>query len=100
MRNDISPNFFEEVWNIVAQIPKGRVTTYGQIAMRLGDLRLARTVGYAMRACPEGLPWHRVVNSQGRISLAGEGAEMQMVLLEAEGIVFEEGRIDLKKYLW
>jgi len=94
-------NVFEEVYIIVEQIPKGKVTTYGQIAMRLGDPHLARTVGYAMRACPEGLPWHRVVNSQGRVSISGEGAELQMAMLEAEGVIFSrDGKINLKKYLW
>jgi len=94
-------NVFEEVYRIVEQIPKGKVTTYGQIAMRLGDPHLARTVGYAMRACPEGLPWHRVVNSQGRVSISGEGAELQMAMLEAEGVIFSrDGKINLKKYLW
>ena len=94
-------NVFEEVYKIVEQIPKGKVTTYGQIAMRLGDPHLARTVGYAMRACPEGLPWHRVVNSQGRVSISGEGAELQMAMLEAEGVIFSgDGKINLKKYLW
>jgi methylated-DNA-protein-cysteine methyltransferase-like protein len=94
-------NVFEEVYKIVEQIPKGKVTTYGQIAMRLGDPHMARTVGYAMRACPEGLPWHRVVNSQGRISISGEGAELQMAMLEAEGVIFSrDGKINLKKFLW
>ncbi len=93
-------NVFEEVYKIVAQIPRGRVTTYGQIAMRLGDPHLARTVGYAMRACPENLPWHRVINSKGELSLRGEGAEMQAALLQAEGVVIKRGKINLKRYLW
>jgi methylated-DNA-protein-cysteine methyltransferase-like protein len=94
-------NVFKEVYRIVEQIPKGKVTTYGQIAMRLGDPHLARTVGYAMRACPEGLPWHRVVNSQGRVSISGEGAELQMAMLEAEGVIFSrDGKINLKRFLW
>jgi methylated-DNA-protein-cysteine methyltransferase related protein len=100
------------VWEIVRQVPVGRVTTYGQIAsmipppedtdasryMAFG----ARWVGGAMAACPEGVPWQRVINSQGKISLGrGEAGLIQRSLLEAEGIEFDEReRVDLSQYGW
>jgi methylated-DNA-protein-cysteine methyltransferase-like protein len=100
------------VWEMVHQIPPGKVATYGQIAelipppggMDLGDYRSfgARWVGGAMSTCPADVPWQRVINAQGKISLPpGEGADQQRLLLEEEGITFDEnGRIDLKRYRW
>lgn len=98
--------FFKTVHRIVAEIPRGRVMTYGQIAAMAGNPRASRAVGYAMRAIPEGdnIPWHRVVNSKGEISLrrtfqGDDDRCLQRVLLEAEGVRFSEsGRIDLKRY--
>ena len=97
--------FYQRVYEIVARIPRGKVITYGQIAAALGDPRQARTVGWAMHCIPEWLdvPWHRVINSQGRISGSSQGyrAHEQMALLEEEGIVFDEsGRIDLDECGW
>jgi len=92
---------FIQVHHIVRQIPYRKVVTYGQIAFWLGWTHGARTVGWAMRVTPAGppIPWHRVVNAKGRISIA-EGDE-QRVRLEAEGIVFDDtGRIDLKVFQW
>ncbi|MDI6694566.1 MAG: MGMT family protein [Anaerolineales bacterium] len=100
-----------QVWEIVKQIPSGKVATYGQIAalipppggMAENDYRAfaPRWVGGAMAACPEGIPWQRVVNAQGKISLRGGGESRQRELLEAEGVVFDEhGRIDLKRFGW
>jgi methylated-DNA-protein-cysteine methyltransferase-like protein len=100
-----------QVWHVVQQIPEGRVATYGQIAMMvpcpLGlapqDYRAfgARWVGGAMASCPDGVPWQRVINSQGKISLKGPGAEIQRRLLEEEGVQFDDrGSIDLKKFGW
>lgn len=90
---------FAEVYAVVRQIPRGRVATYGQIAFWLGWAHGARTVGWAMRACPPDVPWHRVVNSRGEISIAD--TETQRALLEAEGIVFSEaGRIPLRRFAW
>ena len=97
------------VWEIVRQIPAGKVMTYGQIAtlipcppnMTSQGYRAfgPRWVGGAMASCPEGVPWQRVVNSQGRISLRNSAAQ-QRELLENEGVQFDpSGRIDLKKYL-
>src|SRR5437867_2681983 len=88
---------FERIWRIVARIPRGRVATYGQIARMAGLLNGARTVGWALRALPDGcrvkgrrVPWHRVINAQGAISLRGcdEGGEAsrQANALEREGI--------------
>lgn len=97
--------YFDKVYKIVAQIPKGKVSTYGQIAATLGNPRNARVVGWAMRATPEhlGLPCHRVVNRTGVLapSYVFGDAEMQRAILESEGITFlDNGRIDMKKHLW
>lgn len=101
-----------QVWEIVKQIPKGKVSTYGQIAMmipppegmELADYRAwgARWVGGAMAACPEGVPWQRVINAQGKISLRkGAGHLRQRELLESEGIIFDErDRVDLDRFGW
>jgi methylated-DNA-protein-cysteine methyltransferase-like protein len=100
------------VWEIVRQIPAGRVATYGQIAalitppkvLSLQDYRAfgARWVGGAMAACPEGIPWQRVINAQGKISLRkGSGPEIQQQLLEAEGVEFDDRqRVDLARFGW
>lgn len=98
------------VWEIVRQVPRGKVTTYGQIAAMLpppGELNLReyetfgpRWVGGAMASCPEDVPWQRVINAQGKISLR-DGASKQHDLLVAEGVVFDErGRVDLAVYGW
>ena len=95
--------FFQEVYELVKQVPEGHVVTYGQIATALGNPRQARQVGWAMRACPEDVPWHRVVNSQGRLSTRPEMGSFspQRALLEDEGVQFElDGRIDLDRYGW
>ena len=90
--------FNEQVYEFVKNIPSGKVTTYGQIASVLGKPRGAREVGWAMRNCPEGLPWHRVVMKDGSVA-AGEYAQMRRSLLEGEGIGFlPDGRIDMKTY--
>jgi methylated-DNA-protein-cysteine methyltransferase-like protein len=104
--------FNAAVWEIVRQIPPGKVATYGQIGalvsppqgISLQDYRAfgARWVGGAMAACPEGIPWQRVINSQGKISLRkGGGPDVQRELLEAEGVVFDDRqRVDLARYGW
>ncbi len=101
-------NFYQQVYAFVAQIPAGRVMTYGQIAALLGRPTAARAVGYALHNLPSGatIPWQRVINAQGKISPRGAGDLMhepmlQQMLLEAEGIAFDpEGRLDLRRYLW
>ena len=104
--------FNKKVWDIVRQVPPGKVTTYGFIAglipppgeMQASDYRAwgARWVGSAMAACPPDVPWQRVVNAQGKISLRlGSGGQDQHDLLEEEGVEFSNGeRIDLKIYAW
>ncbi len=88
---------FEAVYALVRQIPPGKVTTYGQIARKLGWDHGARTVGWALRSAPAGVPWHRVVNGRGALSLFDDGE--QRLRLEAEGVCFDAlGRIDLKVY--
>ena len=103
---------FERVWRVVAKVPRGRVATYGQIARMAGLLNGARTVGWALRALPDGrrvggrpVPWHRVINARGTISLRGRGdgreAVRQSAALRREGIAFKPGgRIELGRYLW
>jgi methylated-DNA-protein-cysteine methyltransferase-like protein len=101
---NVNVGFFQQVHAIAKRIPRGRVATYGQIAAMLEHPHASRTVGWAMRALPEGsdVPWHRVVNAAGRISLRGsEGAEEQRRLLESDGIDFgPDGRIDLHCFGW
>lgn len=94
----------EKIWQVVAQIPKGKVATYGQVA-RLAELPgYARCVGYTMKSLPAGtrLPWFRVVNSQGRLSFPHDSSQYQSQKskLESEGIAFIGGRFSLKKYQW
>jgi len=90
------------VYRIVRRVPRGKVVTYGQVAALAGTPRAARAVGQAMRHCPAGVPWHRVVNSQGRVSRrrSGEGMVSQRLLLEGEGVRFARGRIDLRRFRW
>ena len=92
--------FFRAVYEIVAQIPRGRVVSYGQIARLLGSPRAARQVGWAMRQCPDALPWQRVVMNDG--SIAGGGwSELRRALLEDEGVPFlPDGRVDLAGCRW
>jgi len=95
--------FYHKVYELVKGIPAGRVTTYGQIAAALGSPSQARQVGWAMRACPDDVPWHRVVNSQGRLSTRAIHGTFnpQRDRLEDEGVQFDsQGRIDLTTYGW
>ena len=100
--NDSS--FYEAAWELTKKIPRGKVSTYGQLATFLGSPRAARAVGYAMFNVPdETIPWHRVINSQGKISIGGHQnrPDLQRIKLEAEGVVFtDSGRVDLDKYRW
>jgi methylated-DNA-protein-cysteine methyltransferase-like protein len=95
--------FAERVFAIVAQIPYGRVTTYGRIAAALGKPRNARMVGWAVHDGPEGLPFHRVINRVGFLSAgwAFGHPDRMRALLVAEGVPFiEEYRVDLAKCVW
>ena len=92
---------FPRVYDIVRQVPRGKVTTYGDVAQLVGQGCDARVVGYAMAACPDDVPWQRVINSQGKISLKGEAAQKQRLRLEAEGIVFDaRGKTTLNRFRW
>jgi methylated-DNA-protein-cysteine methyltransferase-like protein len=92
----------QRIYAAVRRIPAGRVATYGQIADVAGLPRQARQVGYALHQCPKTLPWHRVINAQGRIALPPDStsALTQRRRLEDEGIVFLNGRVDLTRYRW
>ncbi|MGN1081663.1 MAG: MGMT family protein [Acutalibacteraceae bacterium] len=95
---------FEKIYEVVKQIPKGCVATYGEIAMLAGNPRWARVVGYALHANPDpsSIPCYRVVNREGKISsaFAFGGEDAQAAMLEADGIHVSDGRVDLEKYLW
>jgi methylated-DNA-protein-cysteine methyltransferase-like protein len=102
--------FNQQVWEIVRQVPLGKVSTYGQIAkmiplpglmlQRSYDAFSPRWVGGAMAKCPQDVPWQRVINSQGRISQR-PGGEAQRHLLEEEGVEFSaSGRVDFERFGW
>ena len=97
-------NFFEKVYEAVKRIPKGKVATYGQIALLCGSPRAARQVGYALHVNPQPfiIPCHRVVNRFGALAsaFAFGGVEVQKALLEQEGVAVDDGKVDLSKYLW
>ena len=96
--------FTQAVIEVLKNIPEGRVLTYGRAAALAGNTRAARQVSRLLHSLSRKyeLPWHRVINAQGRISLKpGQGLEEQQALLEAEGVVISpSGRIDLNIYLW
>jgi methylated-DNA-protein-cysteine methyltransferase-like protein len=103
----MEPSFFERVYRLVRRIPRGKVASYGQIAALLGHPQTARTVGWALSALtPQKateVPWQRVINSAGRISIsrADLSAELQRHLLEVEGIEFDErGYVDMRRFGW
>jgi methylated-DNA-protein-cysteine methyltransferase-like protein len=96
----------ERIYAQVRKIPRGKVATYGQIASLAGLEGQARQVGYAMAAIPASstIPWHRVINAQGRVSMRREGpggSIIQQQLLEREGVVFDGGgRVSLARFGW
>ena len=105
----ITSRFYEQVYAVVRRIPRGRVTSYGRVAKMLGRPNAARAVGYALAALGSKredrppVPWHRVINSVGRISTPDMdgSANLQAQLLRAEGVaVTEDLRVDLRVYLW
>jgi len=92
---------FQEVWALVRRIPRGRVATYGQLSQMIGRRLTPVGIGWAVNAAPEGtIAWHRVVNSKGGISTDNQHPGLQRSLLEAEGVRFAAGVIDLEKYQW
>ena len=100
--------YYEQVWALVRQIPAGKVATYGQIAKMLPQpddtsidafrLSASRWVGLAMAACPDDVPWQRIVNSQGKISHPEAGKQKK--LLEEEGVLFLKDKLNLSDYQW
>ena len=101
---NIEPVFYQRVVKLIKSIPEGRVATYGQIAEYAGNAKAARQVAYILHSSSEkeNLPWQRVINIKGRISMKkGRGYELQKRLLEEEGIIFDQDDcIDLKRFLW
>ncbi len=96
----MSSGFFRAVYAVVERIPEGKVISYGRIADMIGAHGSARAVGYAMRCCPEDLPWHRVVRSDGGVT-GGDWAELRRALLMSEGIPFDSsGRVLMEKCEW
>jgi methylated-DNA-protein-cysteine methyltransferase-like protein len=96
-------NFYEAVYRVVRDIPRGRVMTYGQIATILGAPRAARAVGYAMKACAKGVPWQRVINSKGGVSPGGtpDRPTIQRRMLKKEGIKFSaDDTCNLDVFQW
>lgn len=95
---------FQLIYDVVKQIPKGKVATYGQVASLAGNRRWARVVGYALHANPdpEHIPCHRVVNRMGEVSeaFAFGGENEQIKLLQNEGVKVNGNRVDLEKYRW
>ncbi len=97
------PEYRERVFRLVRRIPRGRVMTYGQIAVILGKGYTPRTVGFVMHGADEKkTPWHRVINSQGRCSTGGVvlPADKQQRMLAAEGVKFTNGRCELETFIW
>lgn len=96
-------SFTDRVHRLVRRVPAGRVVSYGGIAAMLGQPRAARGVGHALNSLPEGtdVPWWRVVNRNGEISIRHHGAALQRALLRREGVRFDRrGRIDWKRFGW
>jgi methylated-DNA-protein-cysteine methyltransferase-like protein len=103
----VNATSYERIWSVVRRIPRGRVATYGQVALVAGLPRRARLVGYALHALPNDkpvrVPWQRVINAQGHVSQrAWSGSEaVQRSLLEREGVRFDaHDRVDLARYGW
>jgi len=95
--------FTTRIIEVIKSIPEGRVATYGQIAAMAGDPRATRQVVWVLRSLSEkeNLPWHRVINSKGAISLSGEGYDAQRRALEAEGVRFSgNGTVVLDLFQW
>jgi predicted RNA-binding protein with PUA-like domain/alkylated DNA nucleotide flippase Atl1 len=95
---------YESIYAVVRRVPRGKVLSYGRVAELAGLGNHARQVGYALHALPEStdVPWHRVVNAQGKIALrrGSEGGSLQRALLESEAVPFTQGRIDMRRYGW
>lgn len=105
-RDDDRESRWQCFYEVVREIPEGRVATYGQVASLAGFPGSARQVGYALHALPSGsddMPWQRVINAKGEISARAEPEYegLQQAMLEAEGVDFDlRGRVDLKRFGW
>ena len=100
----MSESRWKKFYETVRKVPRGRVASYGQIAELAGLEGHARQVGYALHALPakSGVPWHRIVNAKGEISprSAGDSHELQRMLLEAEGVKFDDkGRVQRRYFI-
>ena len=97
-------NAYERIYDVVRQIPKGYVATYGQVAALAGNRRWARIVGYALHVNPdpEGIPCYRIVTKEGNVSsaFAFGGSNEQIKLLQEDGIEFINGHVDMEKFQW
>jgi methylated-DNA-protein-cysteine methyltransferase related protein len=93
---------YARIWYVVERIPAGSVATYGDVARAAGLPGRARAVGYALHALPPGMdvPWHRVINSRGEISLSGDAAQEQRRRLRTEGVVVHGLRLNLEAFRW
>jgi methylated-DNA-protein-cysteine methyltransferase related protein len=93
---------WDPVYALVRKIPRGRVTSYGELARALGLRGGARAAGHAMAACPSGrgIPWHRVVGAGGRLLISEPHASLQRKLLETEGVTMTERRVNMKLHAW
>ena len=99
----MSSNLFNKIYEIILEIPQGKVATYGQVAALAGKPRAARTVGWALNSHPKSteLPWQRVINAGGKSSLPLDSKrKLQQALLEKEGVVFEDGQVNLDVFQW
>ena len=98
-------DYIREFYGIIQLIPQGKVATYGQIAKLAALPKHARHVGFALKNMADDtvVPWHRVINSQGKISLSKEdgfGENIQIVKLQSEGVVVLNGKVNLKLFQW
>jgi len=102
VKKTVDANWYQSVWKVVSEIPSGHVLTYGEVARLSGMPRAARRVSQALRRAPRGmeLPWHRVINAQGKISFPEDsgGWMRQKDKLENEGVVFLNGKVDLDRF--
>ncbi|MBI4810056.1 MAG: MGMT family protein [Ignavibacteriales bacterium] len=103
-KSSLAPKSYEIILETVKKIPRGKVATYGEIARLSGLLNQARLVGYALHSIPNKskIPWHRVINSQGKISFQRSSSvyHRQRSLLKKEGVYFDKDRIEFKKFGW
>ena len=102
VKKTVDANWYQSVWKVVSEIPSGHVLTYGEVARLSGMPRAARRVSQALRRAPRDmeLPWHRVINAQGKISFPEDssGWQRQKDKLEGEGVVFLNGKVDLDRF--